>query len=181
LKVRLPVILALVFTLSLLSAGRPITYQINQLQCWVCGRCLFACSQHAIYYDDDLDSFQIDQSLCNGDGLCVYSCPHGAIHQVVSNDDSIATASKEKLSCFPNPMKDKTKLKYELATGHDGKIEIFNLKGQLVRAFMNIKTGRNELTWDGNDQKGNPVPSGCYFIKLSTDSKSVKAKIIKVR
>jgi NAD-dependent dihydropyrimidine dehydrogenase PreA subunit len=180
-KAKLLIILAFVFTLSILVAGRPITYQITQNQCWVCGRCLYTCSVQAIYYDQTMESFQIDQNLCNGDGNCVNSCPYGAIHQVVGNSDEIAPPTRIKVNCYPNPMKETTKIEFKFPRLKTGKIEIYNIKGQVIRIFENLQPGQNELNWDGNDNIGKSIPSGTYFIKLIAGSESRISKITKVR
>ena len=57
----------------------------------------------------------------------------------------------------------------------DAKIEIFNLKGQLIRNFQidNVETGRNTFLWNGKDNEGNDVSSGVYFTELRVDGRSV--------
>jgi len=48
------------------------------------------------------------------------------------------------------------------------KIEIYNIKGQLVKQFKieNLKLKINEIVWNGKDEKNKPVSSGIYFYKL---------------
>jgi NAD-dependent dihydropyrimidine dehydrogenase PreA subunit len=180
-KAKILIFLALILSLGVLLAGRPLPYQITQNQCWVCGRCLYACPVHAIYYDDALQTFQIDQTLCNGDGLCVNSCPHGAIHQVVSNQDETALPAKLELSCYPNPMKEMSEVKYRFPVGNRGKIEIYNIKGQLIRTYGNLLPEKDEFHWDGKDKQGKKIPSGIYCFKLIVGSTSTETKITKVR
>jgi NAD-dependent dihydropyrimidine dehydrogenase PreA subunit len=180
-KAKILIFLAFILTLSVLAAGRPFTYQITPGECWNCGRCVMVCPVQAINYIDELNAFQIDQSICNGDGLCVSECPHGAIHQVVSNHDAIASPAPLQLSCYPNPMKSLADLEYRIPLGETGKMEIFNIKGQSVKKFNNLPAGENVLHWNGQDQSRMNIPSGCYFIKLSTRSISTIIKITKER
>jgi Fe-S-cluster-containing hydrogenase component 2 len=180
-KTKLLIVAVFVLALSILVAGRPITYQITPNECWVCGRCFYVCPVHAIYYDEALQSLQIDQSLCNGDGNCVNSCPYGAIHQVVGNSDETAPSAQIKVRCYPNPMNQVSNLKYKIPVGKTGKIEIYNSKGQLIRIFDNLNSRQEEVSWDGKDKAGSTVSSGCYYVRLTTGSKSSVTKITKVR
>ncbi len=57
------------------------------------------------------------------------------------------------------------------------RINIYNIKGQLVRQFKLQKAkGKNYIEWDGKNQDGIFVPTGIYFYKLLLDGKSNQCK-----
>lgn len=141
---------------------------------------MFACPVQAFYYDEELQSLQIDQSVCNGDGNCVNWCPHGAIHQVVGNSDDTASGQRT-LFCYPNPMVSELNIKYSLPKGTSGRIEIFNIRGQVIQSYDATAQHIENLLWNGKDDRGNPVAQGKYCIRLryGTDVKTMM--ITKVR
>jgi hypothetical protein len=57
-------------------------------------------------------------------------------------------------------------------------ISIYNLKGQLIRFWNNVRT--DELTWDSKDANDQTASSGVYFIKTKQDNKTSTLKVIKL-
>ena len=44
-----------------------------------------------------------------------------------------------------------------------------------------LSAGKHSVVWDGTDEKGNKVPSGVYFYKLSCDGYYVAKKMLLIR
>lgn len=71
---------------------------------------------------------------------------------------------------YPNPFNPETWIPYQLTRETVLTIEIYNLKGELVRALRlgNRKAGRylsreRAAYWDGRNAQGEKVASGVYF------------------
>lgn len=82
---------------------------------------------------------------------------------------------------YPNPFNPETTIAYSLAEATDVQVEIFNLKGQLVRTYNpgNQKAGNHSLVFDGRDKTGQSVGSGVYFYRLKAgDSTRLQRKMI---
>ncbi len=82
---------------------------------------------------------------------------------------------------FPNPFNPHTKISFSLARAAEGlKLEIFNLKGQLVKELHrgDLPAGKHSFSWDGKDSHDMGVASGMYFYKLSGDNFSLQKKMI---
>ncbi|MDI3503446.1 MAG: hypothetical protein PWP64_382 [Candidatus Cloacimonadota bacterium] len=81
---------------------------------------------------------------------------------------------------FPNPFNPQTTIKYALASPSAAKIEIFNLKGQLVRCYdPGIQTAGDHLfVWEGRDDNGKAVSSGVYFYRLTAGQYQRSRKMI---
>ena len=49
------------------------------------------------------------------------------------------------------------------------KLEIYNVRGQLVRTLVNENktAGKHSAIWNGLDEQNRPVASGIYYYKLT--------------
>jgi len=76
-----------------------------------------------------------------------------------------------------------TNIKYSLDVPGAVSLEIYNIKGQLVKALMqgHADKGVYSAVWDGVDQTGNPCSSGVYFYKLRTNSKTLVRKMLMLK
>ena len=83
-------------------------------------------------------------------------------------------------SIYPNPFNPGTWLSYSLEEITDVKLEIFNLKGQLVwnKVIPNQSADRYRYFWDGKNLNGNNCTSGIYFFRLTTNKSTYSAKMI---
>lgn len=79
----------------------------------------------------------------------------------------------------PNPFNPFTTLSFFLSKFGHVNIEIFDLKGQLVRSFQgDFSSGINSLIWDARDDLGHKVPSSMYLCRVTVEEKSNYIKII---
>jgi len=98
--------------------------------------------------------------------------------QGVSNNDTIIPTLVTKLEAiYPNPFNPETTISYNLRSKEHVQIEIYNLRGQLVKTLEeNTKSAGKYITkWDGTDNNGSSVGSGIYFCHFTAGKvKSVK-------
>jgi len=73
---------------------------------------------------------------------------------------------------YPNPFNPSTTIQYNIpesaCNGVDVKIEIYNLRGQLVRDLLDEKKscGSYSIQWDGKSDAGGSVSSGLYLYRI---------------
>ncbi|MEA2096168.1 MAG: FlgD immunoglobulin-like domain containing protein [Candidatus Cloacimonadota bacterium] len=81
---------------------------------------------------------------------------------------------------IPNPFNPETNIKFYLKDAGFVSLEVFNLKGQLVKTLVNndLPVGEYSFIWNGKDQNGNQVASGIYLYSLRTKDISEKKKAI---
>ena len=81
---------------------------------------------------------------------------------------------------YPNPFREQTTLHYQLKESQPVKIEIYNLKGQLLRVLVNESkaAGPHLSSWDAKDQTGARVSSGIYFYKMLAGKFSSTGKMV---
>jgi subtilisin family serine protease len=77
---------------------------------------------------------------------------------------------------YPNPFNPETTIQYGLPQAADVKLQIFNIRGQLVRTLVEEfkPAGFYSLLWDGKDSNGLSVPSGAYFYRIQAGNEFVK-------
>lgn len=75
---------------------------------------------------------------------------------------------------YPNPFNPSTTISYHLAAEGVAKLDIYNIKGQMVDTLVNEPKarGKHQVVWDGKDFEGREVASGIYFVRLSSAGKS---------
>jgi flagellar hook assembly protein FlgD len=84
---------------------------------------------------------------------------------------------------FPNPSRTGTNIEFSIATAGSVDISIYDSKGNLVRliSLPNCAAGQNQITWDGLDDRGAPVPCGAYFyeVRFGNETQTKQMVVIK--
>ncbi|MCH6559728.1 T9SS type A sorting domain-containing protein [candidate division KSB1 bacterium] len=69
---------------------------------------------------------------------------------------------------YPNPFNPSTTIKFDLSAASEVTLNIYNMKGQLVRQLLQEKlsAGSHSFTWDAKDDHAQQLPSGLYVSRL---------------
>lgn len=114
--------------------------------------------------------------------LCIYRMYVGP---PVDNDDPVVPFDpKLNLTCYPNPFKGSTKIKFNQIDDGPTTMSIYNIKGQLIRTLMEgelLPVGEHEVRWDGKTASGQQAVAGVYLCKLRSKEHSSTRKVILVR
>ncbi|MDZ4121018.1 MAG: carboxypeptidase regulatory-like domain-containing protein, partial [Candidatus Cloacimonadaceae bacterium] len=100
------------------------------------------------------------------------------------NDDQVSAILETSLSGnFPNPFNPSTTIEFNLVKAAFTRLEIYNLKGQLVKTLAReeLRAGKHEVVWNGIDNTGRKVSSGIYLLRLSHDGKSYSRKMMMLK
>ena len=84
----------------------------------------------------------------------------------------------------PNPFRNSTEIRFEIATPAIASLEIFDVAGrQVVRLLSGekLEPGFYTRTWDGRDSAGNASSAGVYFVRLKAGSESQGSRILRLR
>jgi len=73
-------------------------------------------------------------------------------------------------AAFPNPFNPATNLRYSMKEAGDVRIDVFNVKGQILKTYHNShnQPGYYQVSWDGRDLNGRPVSTGVYFYRMTS-------------
>jgi len=84
---------------------------------------------------------------------------------------------------YPNPFNAQTSIRYRLGRSVPIRIEIYNLRGQLVRTLVDgiLPAGEHIASWNGTDRRGQAAASGLYFCRLQSEKLSLCEKVVLLR
>ncbi|GAF98006.1 unnamed protein product, partial [marine sediment metagenome] len=72
------------------------------------------------------------------------------------------------LEIRPNPFSYKTDIRWQVPDNSNATMEIYGVTGRLVKQFKHEPSKQmNKITWCGDDNSGNKLPSGVYFLKFT--------------
>jgi len=94
-----------------------------------------------------------------------------------------ALVNNYRVEVWPNPCRDKAKVRYNLKTRGMVDLRVYDILGRLVKVLDRgvREAGLHTLDWDGKDDTGQPIPAGIYFMKLSYDLKGKIHKVVKLQ
>lgn len=99
----------------------------------------------------------------------------------VANDDELAPVVATALNGnYPNPFNPETTIQFAIKDRCPVRLEVYNLKGQLVRSLVNqdLDTGHYQIVFDGRDALGRPLASGLYLYRFSAGTYSSTRKMM---
>ncbi|MCP4582413.1 MAG: aminotransferase class I/II-fold pyridoxal phosphate-dependent enzyme [candidate division Zixibacteria bacterium] len=84
---------------------------------------------------------------------------------------------------YPNPFNSTTRISYSIAKSGQVKIQIFNIRGQLVKTVVDsyLLAGKHAFEWSGINQQGAPVASGSYFYRMTAGDFAQTRRMILVK
>jgi hypothetical protein len=84
---------------------------------------------------------------------------------------------------YPNPFNPTTSIMYSINEPGSVSLDIYNVKGQLVKTLYqgNAEIGSHTAIWNGLDNSGNACSSGVYFYRLRTPKTSLVRKMLMLK
>ncbi|MBT4332261.1 MAG: T9SS type A sorting domain-containing protein, partial [Candidatus Cloacimonetes bacterium] len=81
---------------------------------------------------------------------------------------------------YPNPFNPTTTISFSLAEASHVSINVYNMRGQLVKTLVNteLENAYHEIVWNGKDNSGKNTASGVYFYKMKASNYTATKKMI---
>lgn len=81
---------------------------------------------------------------------------------------------------YPNPFNPTTRIEYILEKTNHVKLTVYNIAGQKIRTLINESqsSGKHSIVWDGRDDAGHLVRSGCYICHLRAGNQCMSIKML---
>ena len=88
---------------------------------------------------------------------------------VANNDDTDSPQPLSLSAIYPNPFNPEARVSFYLPKTGDVKLDVYNLRGQLVKTLYNgvLNRGTHSFSWDATDEFGISQASGIYIFRLS--------------
>jgi len=83
----------------------------------------------------------------------------------------------------PNPTRAGVRLAVSIGRAGDVELAVLDVLGRRVRTLIagDAPAGRTEVTWDGLDGAGAPVPAGVYVLRLATPDAVATSRVVVAR
>ena len=179
------------------SAGNNALCYFDDIEFGVAGSETRDLTEYNVYLDGNLEtSVGIDvfeylyEDLVSGDNYvagvsAVYDGDESEIVEFpftytgVEGDDIVIVATKLHGN-YPNPFNPVTNIAYSIKTAGKVTLEVYNIRGQLVKTLVNEvqETGAHTAIWNGKDNTGKSVSSGVYFYKMKAQDYNSTKKMI---
>ncbi len=98
-----------------------------------------------------------------------------------SNEDELIPVTITQLNGnYPNPFNPETIISYDIKDACYVSLEIYNLRGQLVRTLVKdtLPSGRYRTVFNARDVKGLPLGSGVYFYRFTAGDYHATRKML---
>ncbi|MDD2507181.1 MAG: M14 family zinc carboxypeptidase [Candidatus Cloacimonetes bacterium] len=84
---------------------------------------------------------------------------------------------------YPNPAKNRTYIPYSLTDASEVHIDIYNIRGQLVRSYRPGNKAEGSYTWlyDGKDDDGKTLASGIYLYRMKAGKYNKTRRMVWVK
>lgn len=85
-----------------------------------------------------------------------------------TGDNILKPTVTELVGNYPNPFNPVTTIGYSIKNAGNVTLEVYNLKGQLVKTLVNkhLEAAFHDVVWNGKDNNNKIISSGIYFYKM---------------
>jgi hypothetical protein len=112
----------------------------------------------------------------------LYLYPREPSVGVDSADESGADGDGDALPA-PSPFHSETEIRYVIREATRARLVLFSVGGRVVRTLVDEwqDAGERNVTWDGRDDAGRPVPAGVYYYSLETARVVRRGRVVLAR
>ncbi|MEZ4649425.1 MAG: FlgD immunoglobulin-like domain containing protein [Candidatus Eisenbacteria bacterium] len=97
--------------------------------------------------------------------------------------DVTIPARTQLLPNRPNPFREGTVLRYQLATSGSVRLAVYDASGRQVRSLVSgtQTAGSHSIEWDGRNDSGTVLPAGVYLDRLETEGTTSERKMLRMK
>ena len=101
-------------------------------------------------------------------------------YQFLSTTDDLIPKSFKLYQNSPNPFNPNTHIRFDLPKNESISLMIYNIAGKEVAQINrnNLSAGQHVINWKGQNQYGDPLPSGLYIYRLVAGNKIGTKKML---
>lgn len=117
--------------------------------------------------------------VCDRNAIYAYRAPSSGTAPGWDRHTGIASLDQN----HPNPFHPITLIRFNVSADARASLDVFDMRGGHVRRLADRADGPGTylVTWDGLDSRGQDVPAGVYFCRLSAGGTLLTRKMVLVR
>ncbi len=108
---------------------------------------------------------------------------YGAACFTVAGRPGAPAPSPLALRAAPNPFNPRTVLSFRLPTAGPTRLAVHDLAGRRLALLLDreLPAGPHEVAWEGRDDRGRALPSGCYLARLEAAGRQRTTRLLLLR
>jgi hypothetical protein len=120
-----------------------------------------------------LESIDYGGIINHYDNVAILTIPdnHGSTNNLIPKPERFGLLQNE-----PNPVINSTRIAFNLTETAQVDLNIYNLKGQLVKKLYSGTTSKHTIMWNGKDEQGKALENGLYLYRLLVNGKIEETK-----
>lgn len=136
--------------------------------------------------DVSIKKIRGDYAICSAIEIFEYTSDEvsksGGVQALISGPIFVSYRY-ELLQNAPNPCRQGTTIRYQLAKPGKVSLKVYNTLGQVVKTIVDSdqQPGLYSINWDGKDNQGRQVANGVYLYRLSAGSFTDTKKLVKIK
>ena len=101
-------------------------------------------------------------------------------NQFLTTNDDLTPKNFKLYQNSPNPFNPNTNIRFDLPKNESISLMIYNIAGKEVAQINrnNLSAGSHVINWKGQNQYGDPLPSGLYIYRLVAGNKISTKKML---
>jgi hypothetical protein len=136
-------------------------------------------ANHYCVIETDGGSLSFTALSIAGDTLDQFTL-QGTVTGIESEGESVSLRDFVLEDAFPNPFNPRTTISFVIPEAAHVDLTIYDVQGRKVRTLVDreLRAGRHEVSWDGNNDDGQRSSSGLYFYQLRSGDKTESRKML---
>jgi hypothetical protein len=136
----------------------------------------FAACAHAAAPSVDVDLGESFAALLDTAGLTTYPlCTEPMSNEPPPEPEPLSPVQLFLGEPYPNPFNPSVTVTYTLPSPGETRLTVHDARGRLVATLLEaaMPAGEHEATWTGRDETGRAMPTGTYYLRLETATRSL--------
>jgi hypothetical protein len=162
---------------------------VDDLICQICSYILFEEPGQEIEFEfwyegrgerERKDCYQIHENGFPVTSNTLFTGQPGDFYTLSFNKDDPLEPVPYNFCCYPNPFNPETTISFSLLQESEVELAVYNIKGQRTKTLVDetFRPDTYNIIWQADNDKGNKVSSGVYFIKLKIGKEILTEKVI---
>jgi len=138
--------------------------------------------QHGAIYDPVRDRMVVYGGVSSGSSTNdTWAYSPGATVVSVPEPSLVGAAGLALGLPRPNPSREGTRLEFVIVRPGPVTVDVFDASGRRVRRLLatRLAAGSHTVAWDGEDDRGERVGSGLYFVRLRSDGAQATRRVVR--